>query len=299
MTINILACPGQGSQSVGFLIPWINQVAGFRSHLETLSAACEKDLVWLGTEADEEIIKDTANSQPLIVASGLAALRSSLRIGDFQAVVGHSVGEFTAAAAAGVLSDEDAVRLVSVRANAMAEAAAKARTSMVAILGGDETEVLSAIEQAGLAPANYNGAGQIVAAGLAEDVQKIVTSPPARSRAIELKVAGAFHTSYMESAKLALQSAMQEVCVQNPVLRLISNQSGQEISSGLEFCELLVSQVSNPVRWDKCMTTLNTEGSTFVELPPAGALAGLAKRGMPNTLPIALKTPEDIAKMGA
>lgn len=298
MPMRFIACPGQGSQTVGFLIPWIEQVPGFKEKMQTLGEACGKDLVWLGTEADEETIKDTSNSQPLIVASGIAAVRTLLSELEFDGVVGHSVGEFTAAAVAGVLSDEVAMRLVSMRANAMADASSREQTSMAAVLGGEEESVLATLEALGLYAANFNGAGQIVAAGAKSEILKLVASPPEKSRVIELKVAGAFHTEYMKSAEDLLESNISNIKVADPRTILISNQAGQRVESGSDFLSLMLKQVSRPVRWDKCMETLNALGGTLIELPPAGALSGLAKRGMENVTAIALKGPSDIEKIG-
>ncbi len=295
--MRFLACPGQGSQTPGFLVPWIEQVTGFRAKLEELSQACGKDLVFLGTVADEETIKDTSNSQPLIVGASIAAYRTALAKMKFDGVVGHSVGEFAAAAIAGVLTDAEAMSLVATRANAMAAEAAKEQSSMAAVLGGEESEVISTIEALGLTPANYNGAGQIVAAGSKTNIEKLVATPPAKARVIELKVAGAFHSRFMAGAEDTLRNAAQSMQPRDPSISLLSNSAGQFVESGSEFVSLLVGQVSRPVRWDKCMETMDTSGVTLVELPPAGALAGLAKRGMPNSTAIALKIPDDFVKI--
>jgi [acyl-carrier-protein] S-malonyltransferase len=295
--MRFLACPGQGSQTPGFLVPWIEQVTGFRAKLEELSQACGKDLIFLGTVADEETIKDTSNSQPLIVGASIAAYRTALAKMKFDGVVGHSVGEFAAAAIAGVLTDAEAMSLVATRANAMAAEAAKEQSSMAAVLGGEESEVISTIEALGLTPANYNGAGQIVAAGSKTNIEKLVATPPAKARVIELKVAGAFHSRFMAGAEDTLRNAAQSMQPRDPSISLLSNSAGQFVESGSEFVSLLVGQVSRPVRWDKCMETMDTSGVTLVELPPAGALAGLAKRGMPNSTATALKIPEDIVKI--
>jgi [acyl-carrier-protein] S-malonyltransferase len=295
--MRFLACPGQGSQTQGFLLPWIEQVSGFREALEELSDACGKDLVHLGTKADEETIKDTANSQPLIVGASIAAYRTSLSDLRVDGVVGHSVGEFAAAAIAGVLTDVEAMHLVATRADAMATAAAEVPSSMAAVLGGEEAAVLSAISEAGLSPANFNGGGQIVAAGSKEGIDHLMANPPEKARVIELKVAGAFHTSFMASAEVALRSAASRVTPSDPTTALLSNRDGKPIQNGAEFLEQLILQVSRPVRWDLCMATMDSEQLTLIELPPAGALTGLAKRGMPSSRAIALKTPDDLLKI--
>lgn len=293
----IVACPGQGSQSQGFLVPWIENVAGFSDNLERLGKAANRDLIALGTTADEESIKDTANAQPLIVGASIAAYRTAFAKFPVSAVVGHSVGEFAAAAIAGVISDDDAMRLVTVRADAMSKAAKEASTSMAAVLGGEPELVLATLESLGLYAANFNGAGQIVAAGEKSRIEKLVAEAPAGTRCIELKVAGAFHTEYMESAVAELRKAASEVAVSDPKVKLLTNKDGSVVTSGTEFLELMVNQVASPVRWDLCMSTLDTPGAKLIELPPAGALAGLAKRGMPNTTAIAIKTPADLEKV--
>ncbi len=297
--MRILMCPGQGSQSEGFLTNWFELVPGFEEKIKELGEAAGKDLVALGTTSSEEEIKATENAQPLIVAASIAAARTALKVSEFDGVVGHSVGEFAAAALAGVISDTDAMRLVAVRANAMADAAKLSQTSMAAILGGEEADVLAALASAGLHAANFNGAGQIVAAGAKQAIEQLVANPPAKARVIELKVAGAFHTDYMQPAVALLADAAKDVATNNPSVALWSNVDGRQVHSGEAFLASLISQVSNPVRWDLCMASMDQLGATLVELPPAGALAGLAKRGMPNSQAIALKTFSDLEKIGA
>jgi len=297
--MRILMCPGQGSQSEGFLKDWFENVPGFEQKVRELGLAANKDLVRLGTTAAEEEIKATENAQPLIVAAAIAAARTAIDLSGVDGVVGHSVGEFAAAAISGVITDAEAMQLVSIRANAMAEAAKLEVTSMAAVLGGDEAAVLEALGQLGLFAANYNGAGQIVAAGSKAAIEALVASPPEKARVIELKVAGAFHTSYMQSAVEKLAAAASAVTANDPTIRLWSNVDGVEVSSGEKFLASLVSQVSNPVRWDLCMQSMDALSPTVIELPPAGALAGLAKRGMPSATAVALKSSADLEKIGA
>lgn len=297
--MRILLCPGQGSQSEGFLNDWISNVPGFETKLRELSEACGKDLLQLGTTATEEEIKDTSNAQPLIVGASIAAARTALNLAEYGGVVGHSVGEFAAAALSGVITDAEAMKLVAIRAEAMANEASKQRTSMAAVLGGDPEAVVSAIVGHDLSVANYNGAGQLVAAGAKDAILQLVANPPEKTRVVELKVAGAFHTHFMSEAVGTLGEAASAITAKDPQIMLWSNADGQEVSSGAQFLASLVSQVSNPVRWDKCMETIDILGATLVELPPAGALAGLAKRGMPNSSVIGLKLPADVEKIGA
>ena len=293
----VIACPGQGSQTTGFLLPWLEAYPQLEGNLASLGRACGADLVRLGTSAEEDEIKDTANAQRLIVGSALGVFRTVFAGEKVDGVLGHSVGEYAVAAIAGVIGDHEAMQLVAKRADAMAEAAAKTPTSMAAVLGGEENEVLSAIEQFELEPANFNGSGQIVAAGAKSAIQRLVESPPDKSRVIELKVAGAFHTSFMESAKQSVAQLAESFSPVDPEINLWSNVDGGPVRDGSAFLTSLVSQISNPVRWDKCMTSLSGLGATVIELPPAGALAGLLKRGVSDATAIALKVPADIEKV--
>ena len=293
----IFACPGQGSQSKGFLTPWLETYPKLENRLNQYSDSVGMDLVLLGTQSEEEEIRNTAVAQRLIVGASLAVYREVFSGKKINGVLGHSVGEIAAAAIAGVISDQDAMRLVAIRADSMAEAAALTPTSMAAVLGGEEDVVLGLLASLELEPANFNGAGQIVAAGSKESIAKLLASPPEKSRVIELKVAGAFHTSYMQSAVEKVRSFALELQVNDPSMDLWSNSQGQVVRSGEEVLRLLIDQISKPVRWDKCMQSINQEDSVVVELPPAGALAGLLKRGADKVLCVALKTPADVSKV--
>jgi len=294
----VVACPGQGSQTPGFLEPWVEHPEA-RAFLEQLSNSAGLDLVFHGTRSDADTIRDTAIAQPLIVAASLMSWQMLIsQIGlETAAVAGHSVGEFAAAAIAGVLSDDEAVRLVRERGLAMAEAAAREPSSMAAVVGGEEAEVLAAISAAGLEPANRNGGGQIVAAGASDALVRFIEHPPAGSRVVALQVAGAFHTRFMQPAVQKLKEKASQISPADPTRTLFTNSDGGTIQSGSQFVDLLVSQVSNPVRWDACMNSFLAQGvSAFIELLPGGALTGIAKRGMKGVPSVALKTPDDIEK---
>lgn len=294
-----IVAPGQGAQKPGFLAPWLESSA-FATRLGGLSEAAEIDLAHYGTEADAEQIRDTAVAQPLLVAASLAtALELFDDVDDLCAragvVAGHSVGEFAAAATAGVLSPSDAVVLVRERGRAMAEASAVRPTSMAAVIGGDADEVLARLAELGLTPANNNGTGQIVAAGTVEQLDELRATPPARARIIPLSVAGAFHTEHMAPAVEHLRETAASVTAHDPATRLLSNRDGQVVASGSEYVQRLVSQVANPVRWDLCMTTLLDLGVTgMIELAPAGTLTGIAKRQMKGVEVFNLNTPDQL-----
>jgi [acyl-carrier-protein] S-malonyltransferase len=294
-----IACPGQGSQTPGFLAPWL-EVADVAERLRWLSAVAGLDLVAHGTISEAETIRDTAVAQPLIVAAGLVALPALVpgaddAAGIAGAVAGHSVGELTAAALTGVLTPEQAVVLVRERGRAMAAASAVTPTGMSAVLGGNPEDVSAAIEKNGLTAANRNAAGQVVAAGTLEQLGKLAADPPARTRVVPLQVAGAFHTAHMAPAVEVLAGYARAITVGDPRTRLLSNADGAAVGTGREALRRIVDQVRNPVRWDLCMTTLHELGVTgLLELPPAGTLAGLAKRALPGVEIVALKTPDDL-----
>jgi [acyl-carrier-protein] S-malonyltransferase len=290
----VILAPGQGSQKPGFMNNWL-ELPLYRSKLEEFSDAISLDLIKHGTLSDEETIRDTAIAQPLIVSASIA---SSLLLDtvNLSGVAGHSVGEVAAAAISGVISNTDAMKLVNIRAQAMAKAAASSEvTSMAAVLGGEQEVVLARLAELGLSAANYNGAGQIVAAGSKAGIEKLVAEGPQGSKVIPLSVAGAFHTSYMLPAVSQLESFTSNLTVSNPEINLWSNQNGQQVADGQEFIQLLVGQIANSVRWDLCMDAMVKAGVTAViEVSPAGTLAGLAKRGMPGAEIVALKEPKDL-----
>jgi [acyl-carrier-protein] S-malonyltransferase len=293
-----IVCPGQGSQTPGFLAPWLElpPVAGL---LASLSEIAGIDLTAHGTTSDEETIKDTAVAQPLIVAAGLVTASSlfDVELGTLPVILaGHSVGEITAASLAGVLTETEAMTFVRERANSMAAAAATTPTGMSAVVGGDPADVLAAISAAGATAANVNGGGQTVAAGTMEQLKTLAENPPAKARVIPLKVAGAFHTSHMAPAGAALQSLRPSLHPQDPLVPLLSNFNGAEVTDGAAAVDSLIAQVSRPVRWDLCMETMVQRGVTgVIELAPAGTLAGLAKRGMPGVKTVTVKTPDDLS----
>ncbi|WP_030167022.1 ACP S-malonyltransferase [Spirillospora albida] len=292
----LLASPGQGAQTPGFLQPW-SELPGVADRLAWWSAVTGLDLVRYGTSADAEEIRDTAVAQPLLVAAALAAAEALFEDGAPDAVAGHSVGELAAAAIAGVLTPEAALVLVRERGRAMAEAAAVTETGMTAVLGGDADEVLAAIDKHGLTPANVNGAGQVVAAGSMDRLAAFADEPPAKARLRPLSVAGAFHTEHMAPAVDTLRRLAPGAPVADPRATLLQNRDGAVVTSGRDFVARLVEQVSAPVRWDACMATMREIGVTaIIELPPAGTLTGLARRELKGVELLALKTPDDLEK---
>ena len=294
----VVVAPGQGSQTPGFLEPWLAE-PGFKEHLQQLSDTVGIDLVAHGTTSDADVIRDTAVAQPLIVAAGLitaAALLADGRREKISGVAGHSVGEVTAAAVAGILTETDAVAFVRERGQSMASAAAITQTGMSAVIGGDEAELLEKLSELGLFPANFNGGGQIVVAGALDALEALKANPIAGARVIPLQVAGAFHTQYMQPAVAQLEQFAQGLTTSDPSLPIWTNKGGVLVEDGRHFVDLLVGQVSSPVRWDQTMDAFAAAGVTgIIELAPAGALVGLAKRGLKGVPTVAVKTPDDLA----
>jgi [acyl-carrier-protein] S-malonyltransferase len=294
-----IVAPGQGSQVPGFLTPWL-ELPRVGGRLAWLSACAGMDLAHYGTQADAETIRDTAVAQPLIVAAGLLPLlelfpHPAEAFGRVGVGAGHSVGELTAAAAAHVVSAEQAMVLVRERGRAMAAAAAVTPTGMTAVLGGDREAVLAKLAEHGLVAANDNGAGQLVAGGTLEQLAALQADPPEGARLRPLEVAGAFHTEHMAPAVESMRRLASGVSTHDPRTRLLSNRDGAVVHDGRAVLTRLVEQVANPVRWDLCMRTMADLGVTgLLELPPAGTLVSLAKRAIPGLETVALKSPEDL-----
>lgn len=290
------------------LTAWL-ELDGVADRLEAFSRAAGTDLSLHGTQSDADTIRDTAVAQPLIVSTSLLALHTVLGAHEPQDVAavtaGHSVGEFTAAAVAGVLSDTDAVALVTHRAAAMARAAAAVPTGMSAVVGGDPDEVLAAVAAAGLTPANVNSAGQVVAAGDLDALARLAAAPPAKARVIPLQVAGAFHTTFMQPALDTFAPIAAAQDAHDPRLALLSNADGRTygdlpgapgpFGSGATVLDRLARQIVAPVRWDLCQQTLAAMGVTgLLELAPGGVLTGLARRSLPGVETVAVKSPADL-----
>ncbi len=295
----IIVAPGQGSQTPGFLSPWLEEQA-FAERLDWLGTVAGLDLAHYGTEADADTIRDTAIAQPLLVGSGLVAALSLFphpadAFGRIGAVAGHSVGELTAAAGARAITAEQAMVLVRERGRSMADAAKATPTGMTAVLGGDAEEVLAVLDKHGLTPANVNGPGQVVAAGTTEQLQALADNPPEKARLMPLSVAGAFHTEHMAPAVEVMERLARGVSTHEPRTALISNADGKVIRDGRDVVRRIVKQVANPVRWDLCLETMRDLGVTgILELPPAGTLTGIAKRALKGVETFALKTPDQL-----
>lgn len=281
------------------LAPWLD-LPGARDRLDKWSQACGLDLLRLGTTATAEEITDTAVTQPLVVAAALLAFAEipARAVPADTIVAGHSVGELAAAAVAGVISADDAVRLAGIRGAEMAKACALEPTGMSAVLGGDEAAVLTRLAELELIPANRNAAGQIVAAGRLDALAELADNPPEKARVRALPVAGAFHTAFMAPAQDAVTEAISRITPGEPTRTLLSNFDGKPVSSGRDAIDKLAAQVTRPVRWDLCTRTVReARVSAVAELPPAGTLVGIAKRELKGTPNLAVKAPADLVAL--
>ena len=288
-----IIAPGQGSQTPGMFNSWI-QDPTLKDLVISWSDSIGLDLLHLGTVADAEEIKDTANAQPLIVAASLLGAQA-LGIKNYAVTSGHSVGEIAAAALSGAITHGDALTLVRSRGVEMSKAAVASPSGMSAVLGGDRTDVLAAISALDLIAANDNGAGQIVAAGQLQALATLGENPPAGARVRALAVAGAFHTQFMQPAVEPLRVLASTMSTQPVLIQVISNKDGQVVTDGSELLTRIVNQIANPVRWDLCMETLKSLGVTgVIELPPAGTLVGLLKRAASEIEIFALKSADDL-----
>ncbi len=276
------------------LLPWLD-LPDARQRLATWSDHAGLDLLRLGSAGTADDIRDTAVAQPLLTAVALLTA-DAVTGGELpDAVCGHSVGELSALALAGVLTPDEAVSLAATRGAAMAAAARLRPTGMSAVLGGDPEQVREAVENAGLRVATVNVEGQVVVGGDRDALAAFAASPPPRARVRALDVAGAFHTPAMAAAGAALEQAVGRLKPRAPRCTVVANADGAVVGDGAELLARLVGQLTGPVRFDLCLTALADLGATAaVELAPGGTLAGLAKRSLPGATVVALKTPEDL-----
>jgi [acyl-carrier-protein] S-malonyltransferase len=274
--------PGQGSIEAGMGRDIAEAVPAARDVFRRGSEACGLDLERLCFYAEAEELVDTAVQQPALVAMSLAVLAAIRDRGiqpDF--VVGHSVGEFAAIAAADALSVEDAIALVRERGIAMAEAARQHPGSMAAILGLEDEVVETLCRQIlGVWPANYNCPGQIVVSGENPAVDECIERAQAQGarRAVKLKVSGAFHSPLVARAADRLRPAIERVKFQEPVAPFMSTVTAR-LESAQRMAPLLVDQLTAPVRFTQAASELMKEGvRTFVEVGPGNVLSGLVRR---------------------
>ena len=278
--------PGQGSQSVGMMQAY-GDVAAVREVLDEASDALGQDLGRLIAEGPAEQLNQTVNTQPVMLTAGYAAYRAWLDLGGPEpaVVAGHSLGEYTALVAAGVLSFRDALPLVRFRAQAMQEAVPQGQGGMAAILGLEEDAVRAACEEAAqgevVQAVNFNSPGQGVIAGHAAAVKRACDAAKARGakRALPLPVSAPFHSVLMQPAAERLQQYLQGVAFKAPRIPVINNVDVSSYADPAQIKDALVRQAYHPVRWVETIRAFATQGITRVaECGPGKALAGMTKR---------------------
>jgi [acyl-carrier-protein] S-malonyltransferase len=275
------------------LLPWLSG-PGAAADLATWSEATSLDLLWLGTSAAAEEIRDTAVAQPLLTAAALLSWRA-LGGTTPDVACGHSVGELAALAVAGVIGTTEAVVLAAERGRAMAAAAALTATGLAATLGGDQAAIEAAATALGLEVATVNVAGQTVYGGPVAALDELAAQQPGGARVRRLETAGAFHTSAMLPAVPRLQELVSAIRPAEPRCTVVANADGAVVASGRALLDRLVGQLTRPVRFDLCLATIGAmQPSALVELAPGGTLAALAKRALPGVPLTALKAPADL-----
>ena len=269
------------------LLPWLD-VPGAGQALARWSDRTGLDLVRLGTVAPAEVVRATEVAQPLLTAVALLSGRTLLDGADPEAVCGHSVGELSALALAGVVPDDEAMALAAGRGRLMAQAAAATPTCMAAVLGGSVDE--KTLAKAGLELATVNVAGHVVVGGPVEALD--AWTAPVGARVRRLDVAGAFHTTAMAPAVAGFAALVAALTPQDARCDVVANADGAVLRDGAVLLQRLVGQLTRPVRFDLCLAAFTS--TTAVELAPAGVLGPLLKRGRPDLALAALRTPADL-----
>jgi [acyl-carrier-protein] S-malonyltransferase len=293
--------PGQGSQYAGMADPWSNHEAG-AAVLSELSEAWGRDVVELCR--DSSALATTELVQPALFACDLAAFRVLEAEGArFDAAAGHSLGEFVALVAAGVLEPVDAFRIVLTRGAAMQEASDATPSGMTAIIGLSPEDAAEVCRVAGrgdvLEVANENAPKQIVLSGSIAAVERAEEAARSKgAKAIRLKVAGAFHSPLMRPALDPLRDALSHATFHRPVMALAPNVSGRVTREASALRDLLSRHIVSPVRWERSMRALAQAGiDTFLEAGPGDVLSKLVRRAVPGANAVAVGSPEAAAEL--
>jgi len=302
MTLGLLF-PGQGSQHVGMG----KELADASADVRDLFARADDVLgVPLSTymwEGPEETLTETRNAQPAILLHSVAVHRMVAdRLGSPALAAGHSLGEFSAHVAAGTLSFEDALKAVRLRGELMFDTGTERPGTMAAVLGMDDeavSEVCESVSEEGsvVVPANFNSGGQVVVSGDTDAIARAMEAlgEAGAKRVIELSVSGAFHSPLMKEAEDGLRAGLEATAFHDPAFPVVSNVTAEPVRDGETARELLVKQLTSPVRWSASIAAMTDGGvDRFLELGPGNVLAGLNRRNAKGVPTASLGTPDDI-----
>jgi [acyl-carrier-protein] S-malonyltransferase len=304
--------PGQGSQAVGMGKALAENFPQARAVFEEVDAALGEKLTAIMWDGPADTLTLTENAQPALMAVSLAVMRvleaeAGVDLArDAKFVAGHSLGEYSALAAAGAFTITDAAKLLRIRGRAMQQAVPVGTGAMAALLGLELDVACAAAAEAAQGqicdPANDNGGGQVVVSGNTAAVERAVEIAKAKGakRAMMLKVSAPFHCALMQPAADAMAEALSKTNVNAPAVPLVANVLARPISEPAEIIKRLVEQVTSTVRWRECVATMANEGvTTFYEIGSGKVLTGLLKRIVDGATGTAIGTPDDVAAFKA
>lgn len=282
--------PGQGSQSVGMGKALSQCYPVAKAVFDEADDFLERSLSSLCYEGPEAALTQTENTQLAVLTCSVATLKLLTKLGIVPKIVaGHSLGEYSALVASGVLTFKDSLRLVNARARYMAEAGEEQNGSMAAILGMniEQLEIICEKVDGVVGIANYNCPGQLVISGEVDAVQEVIALVSAEigsRRCRPLSVSGAFHSPLMSSAQNKFQDVLDSVVLHSPKIDVVMNVTGEIISDIENIKRLLFLQITKPVQWEETLNTIDNQGITnFIEVGPGKVLSGLVKRTLPES----------------
>ena len=298
--------PGQGSQKVGMGADLYARYPSARAVFEEVDETLGFPLSRLCFEGPEEELVQTINVQPAVLAVSIACLRAARDASGYGLpapafVAGHSLGEYTALVAAGVLSLSDAARLVRARGRLMNEAGSKKPGGMSAVIGLDEKTTREVCLVADTRVSNINSPGQVVISGAKENLAEAKRLAEARGarRVIPLKVSGAFHSPLMEPAVDSLTAAISGLTFRKPSVPLVANVTGEALTDAKAIKQELIDQLLNCVQWQRSIENMIAAGvTTFFEIGPGQVLTGLIKRISPGVQVFNIRDAETVKQAG-
>ncbi len=290
--------PGQGSQFIGMGADLARDFTEAKEVFQKVDEALHQNLSQLMFSGDISELTQTQNAQPAIMAVSMAMWRVLQEKGTQMpnVLAGHSLGEYSALCAAGVLTLSDTAKLLQARGQAMAKACNKEKGGMLALLGATIDQAMEIATKSECYVANDNAPGQIVLSGLQENLEKAKEMANSMSikRAIPLQVSGAFHSPLMQSAADEMASVLADIKFARPKISVFFNVTANVDANPIHYAELMTRQIVSPVRWRELV--LNTNATEFIECGPEAVLSGLVRRIVPDTLVQSIGTSEQIKK---